>query len=190
MHGICGIYILRNIINCKVYVGQSVDIISRNKYELAGIGINRYFKYDLEKYGRNSFTSEILEIIDYNDIEYMDEREAYWISKYKSTMCEFGYNILPYRIKPWMLECNNVVNKPERKRRSNYNRIEFLEDVNMGKRITISISNEDYNRISKVVGNDRYIKYSINVAINKWIEEQERRIAKREETLRILYPNW
>lgn len=86
------IYIIKNYINDKVYIGQAIDpearfkghiSDSKRKSETSAIDGAIY------KYGPDNFYYEILEdkTTEYN------EREKYWISFYNS-ICPNGYNIL------------------------------------------------------------------------------------------------
>jgi group I intron endonuclease len=91
---VCGIYIITNIINGKVYVGQSTDIRQRwwhHKYELnKQIHSNRHLQGAWNQYGKENFEFSILELCEENDL---DNREIYWISEYNSKNPEFGYNL-------------------------------------------------------------------------------------------------
>ena len=86
------IYIIRNTVNNKVYIGQTkVSVETRWKEHLrhAQYGeqvINRAMK----KYGVDKFYIETLEICDVNII---DEREIYYIDLYDSTNKSKGYNV-------------------------------------------------------------------------------------------------
>lgn len=86
------IYIIRNTINNKVYIGQTrVDVITRWKEHL------RHAKYGkqiinraMRKYGVNNFYISTLEIC---DSKLLDIREMYYISLYNSTNKSKGYNV-------------------------------------------------------------------------------------------------
>lgn len=88
------IYIIKNIINNKVYIGQSVDSEYRfRKHKEAAL---RNKKYDgvsalhnaMRKYGIDKFYYEVLE----HQIEDYNEKEIFWIEKYNSKIPN-GYNI-------------------------------------------------------------------------------------------------
>lgn len=88
------IYIIKNKVNDKVYIGQSVDSYDRWKHHKTaaktGHYKNRSLLYEaMRKYGVNNFYYEILE----SQIENYNEREKYWISFYGS-IAPNGYNIL------------------------------------------------------------------------------------------------
>lgn len=89
-----GIYKITNNINGKSYIGQSVNIKKRfNAHKSAAFNPNGK-NYDfplykaIRKYGIDSFKFEILE--ECKECE-LDEREIYYISKYK-THSKKGYN--------------------------------------------------------------------------------------------------
>lgn len=86
------IYIIRNTINNKVYIGQTRTNVSQRWAEHL-----RHARYGeqvinraMRKYGVDKFYIETLEIC---DIEYLDEREIYYIDLYNSTDKSRGYNV-------------------------------------------------------------------------------------------------
>ena len=86
------IYIIKNTVNTKVYIGQTkVSVETRWKEHLrhAQYGdqvINRAMK----KYGVDKFYIETLEIC---TLDVIDEREMYYIDLYDSTNKSKGYNV-------------------------------------------------------------------------------------------------
>ena len=76
------IYKITNLLNNKIYIGQSV--YNNKNY----FGSGKRIKNSIKKYGKINFRKEILEECDLNKL---DEKEIYWIDFYKS--CEMGYNI-------------------------------------------------------------------------------------------------
>lgn len=86
------IYIIRNIINSKVYIGQTkTSIEQRWKEHLrhAAYG-NQVINRAMRKYGIDKFYIETLEIC---TIEILDQREIYYIDLYDSTDKSKGYNV-------------------------------------------------------------------------------------------------
>lgn len=88
-----GIYIVKNKINGKLYVGQSVQIEERWKDEIQESQrkehkSNSKFIRALRKYGSENFEFSVLEECSSDNL---DEREIYYIKKYNSA--ETGYNI-------------------------------------------------------------------------------------------------
>lgn len=88
----CGIYMIKNEENDKVYIGQSNDISHRwstHKTELnANRHVNRHLQNAWNKYGQDSFTFSILEECKKDDL---DKREMYYIELYDSY--NKGYNL-------------------------------------------------------------------------------------------------
>lgn len=85
------IYIIKNKINEKVYIGQAVNTQNRWWHHLSDARKSK--KYSLidraiNKYGKENFYYEILE----SQVENYNEREQYWIKKYNS-ITPNGYNI-------------------------------------------------------------------------------------------------
>lgn len=85
------IYKITNLINGKVYIGQTKDIkrrINEHQKQYASSRVSK-IRNAINKYGIQNFKIEILE----KDIENYNEREMYWISYYNSTDNSCGYNI-------------------------------------------------------------------------------------------------
>ena len=85
------IYIIKNRINTKVYIGQSVDAAQRfiKHCKKSSIKNNSLIDYAIQKYGANNFWFEILE----KQVENYNEREKYWIQYYNS-LSPNGYNLM------------------------------------------------------------------------------------------------
>lgn len=95
-----GIYLIKNNITNKVYIGKSMNIDKRIKQHVALLNrrdknenihlINSWFKY-----GRFNFTYEVLEYVEKNSNieEVLAEKELYWILFYKSNERSNGYNL-------------------------------------------------------------------------------------------------
>lgn len=91
------IYKATNLINNKVYIGQTKNTLEFRKnqhYRSAKCNTRPkygYFYIDLIKYGMENFKFEVVEYV--SDINKLDERERYWISFYNSTDEKYGYNL-------------------------------------------------------------------------------------------------
>lgn len=83
------IYIIKNDINTKVYIGQALDSKKRFESHCKKNHDNSLINKAIQKYGKEHFHYEILE----SQIENYNEREKYWI-KYYNSKDPFGYNIL------------------------------------------------------------------------------------------------
>lgn len=79
------IYKTTNLINGKIYIGQSK---TNNKQYL---GSGKLLKRSIEKYGRENFKKEILcRCENQSDL---NKLERFWISEYNSTDLNIGYNL-------------------------------------------------------------------------------------------------
>ena len=77
------IYKTTNLINNKFYIGK--DAKNNKSY----LGSGKVLKQAIQKYGKENFKKEILEVC--TDLNHLDEREIYWIDKYNAL--EVGYNL-------------------------------------------------------------------------------------------------
>lgn len=89
-----GIYLIKNIVNNKVYVGKTVNFRSRynshNRELKRNIHENVYLQYDYNKIGDDKF---IFTIQEFCCEELLTEREDYWLEFYKAGDKEKCYNI-------------------------------------------------------------------------------------------------
>ena len=87
------IYGIRNLINNKIYIGKSSNIILRKKaHENSFIrkqAVNAHLQRAVDKYGVDNFEFLIIEEVSELNI---NEREQYWIKEFKSFNETFGYN--------------------------------------------------------------------------------------------------
>lgn len=89
---LCGIYYIKNLMNNKYYIGQSVDILRRwrrEKYDLncEESAWNVHLQRSWRQYGEENFEFQIVELC---QPEQLDEREMHWITLYDSY--NNGYN--------------------------------------------------------------------------------------------------
>lgn len=114
----CGIYIIKNDINDKVYIGQSINIHKRIQEHFwksecsKDVSYNSALHTAIRKYGKEHFYYEILEECDASQL---DEREKEYIKQYNS-ISPNGYNILSggqqYRTEQTRcIDCGKVIYK-------------------------------------------------------------------------------
>ena len=82
----CGIYKIENLINHKVYIGQSIDIERRFRNHINN-EVSPHLKRAFEKYGIENFSFEIIK--ETKDLDYW---EIFLIQIYKATDKRYGYN--------------------------------------------------------------------------------------------------
>jgi len=91
-----GVYKITNIINGKIYIGSTgVSFNTRFKKHINDLDTNkhsnRYLQNAWDKYTKNSFIFEIIEIID--NVELIIIREQYYLDTLLPTKKNIGYNI-------------------------------------------------------------------------------------------------
>jgi len=95
---ISGIYKITNVINKKVYIGSAISIKKRWKQHKRLLKNNKHYNTHLQsaynKYGEVNFIYDIIETV---EIDFLLEREEFWIFELKANDNKFGYN---KRIKP------------------------------------------------------------------------------------------
>ena len=91
-----GIYEIRNKINNKRYIGQSLHVKTRISKHISllkkGEHQNKHLQNSWNKYGKENFHFSVLE---YCSVDMLDEKEDYYIAQYQSNNDQYGFN---YRI--------------------------------------------------------------------------------------------
>lgn len=87
---VSGIYKITNLVNGKVYIGQSKDVLRRFKEHFSlGCNVsNQHLRYSMKHYGIENFTFEIL--LKTYDLDYWERFFIYW---YQACDSEYGYNL-------------------------------------------------------------------------------------------------
>jgi len=93
----CGIYLIRNKVNQKVYIGKSINIYTRIKDHITALNRknkneNIHLINSWHKYGKDCFEYEVLEYLERND-NILSEKELYWMVEYDSINRDKGYNL-------------------------------------------------------------------------------------------------
>lgn len=88
------IYKITNIVNNKVYIGQTIQNVQkrfrRHINDAVSNKLNTHFCNAVRKYGKENF---IIEAIDNAQTQAeLNKKEQYYIEKYNSTNSDYGYN--------------------------------------------------------------------------------------------------
>lgn len=90
------IYLIRNLLDGKGYVGSAIDIKDRYKAHVRDFNADNnsaYLQNAWKFHGDDNFILEILEIVD--DSSKLIEREQYWMDRLQIYKRKNGYNISP-----------------------------------------------------------------------------------------------
>lgn len=91
---ICGVYKIENIVNGKMYIGQSRDINDRWRHHIRSLNNNTHHNCHLQKawnkYGEESF---LFSVIEYCEESTLSDREMYYILQFQTTNRKYGYNL-------------------------------------------------------------------------------------------------
>lgn len=86
------IYLIKNLINNKVYIGQTIrGIEQRWKEHVSGKKECQYFQYAIEKHKPENFDKQV--ICYANSLQELNILEEFWINFYNSRDRNVGYNI-------------------------------------------------------------------------------------------------
>ena len=92
-----GIYIIKNNVNNKLYLGKSVDVKKRIRQHFnalkSGYHDNDYLQKSYDKYGESSFSSEIIDVDDSLSHSELCKLEIMYIRLFNLKNSEFGYNL-------------------------------------------------------------------------------------------------
>lgn len=92
---IAGIYKITNLIDGKIYIGQTVNYKKREKRHLNclknGNHHNEHLQRAFDKYGEKSFKIELIEKC---DIKELDQRERHFIKELDACNHDKGYNMM------------------------------------------------------------------------------------------------
>ena len=85
------VYKITNLINGKIYVGQTTESLKKRFSRHTGYQLNYQDKLhrSIKKYGKENFKIELIEEVENQQI--LNEREQFWITELNSI--ETGYNI-------------------------------------------------------------------------------------------------
>lgn len=103
-----GIYLIRNVINDKIYIGSTSNLKIRRNKHISDLKNNKHHSYHLQKaynkYGESNFQFIIIELIENtNDINTLKniliELEQKYIVLYDSCNSDMGYKKFKFKFK-------------------------------------------------------------------------------------------
>ncbi|MDU2123451.1 MAG: GIY-YIG nuclease family protein [Clostridium celatum] len=91
---ICGIYVIKCVVNGKIYIGQAKNIKDKVEKYIRAINNNKVstkhmkgVREDILNYGEDSFVIEVISFCGYENLNFL---ERYFIKKYNAI--QYGYN--------------------------------------------------------------------------------------------------
>jgi hypothetical protein len=158
------VYKTTNIINNKIYVGKD----ARNSPSYLGSG--KLLKEAIEKYGKENFVKEVLEVCDSPGM--LARREQYWIRKLNSINPHIGYNLYASEKNQNSYERTAGA----RAREQNYRRIEEQQEIKNKKQVKRRTKQEheqkQYNSPS-IDGKTSYVIQTNNKKLRQTSTEKE-----------------
>lgn len=156
-----GLYLIKNLINGKVYVGSTqTSFVVRKRKHLSlfrrNLHYNEYLQNDWNYYGENNFSFEILKIVPPQECL---KAEGLTIKLYSSHQRKYGYNIAStssFKIK-YKISANHNEEKSCRKR-DKAKTINGLTSKERGLSKPFKIYNLNGNLIKEYSGASEYLK--------------------------------
>lgn len=159
----CGIYCIENIKNNKKYIGQSIKIESRWKKHINDLIKNKHHSFYLQNsFNTRGLSSFIFYILEICDNESLNDKEEFYMNKFKTLDNKFGYN---------MISINNKysVDYTKKKRSSSQvgkhigelNNMSKISEQEANKIIEMLLKNINITKISKLLNTSYKTIYHI-----------------------------
>lgn len=140
-----GVYTITNIINNKIYVGQSINIklrLNQHKSDLkTGRHPNIFLQRAWNKYGSENFLFEVL--VECEEI-FLYSEENYWCNTLNATNKDFGYNL---RSTSNSIQFRHSIDSKRKMSESRKGRIPW----NKNKKGLVKFSDESKKRLSEII---------------------------------------
>lgn len=99
-----GVYKITCLPTSKSYIGSTTDLRKRKYWHWGDLRANRHhnrhLQYAWNKYGVGCFTFEVIELVMF--VEYLHEREQYWLDYYQASDPKRGFNAGKVACAPWL----------------------------------------------------------------------------------------
>ena len=148
-----GIYKIENLINGKVYIGQSVNLKSRiTKHKCNSIKeihreSNKPLYRAIRKYGIDNFSFEIIYTCD--NKESLNKLELYYINQYSSNIPKYGYNLnLIGSYCTFKKLDSNILHNIVKDLKGELTKRKIFKKYNISSQLLNSINRGDVNRLS------------------------------------------
>ena len=178
-----GIYCIENIQTNKKYIGQSVSIEDRWSKHMSelnnGLHHNDYLQKAWNKYGKESFNFTVLE---YCDIDKLNDRERYYIEYYDTMNRDKGYNLKSGG------QDHNTCSEEIKKKLSNSIRKSYLDSKLKKVRSKDAIKQWSNPEIRKkmIKNNGMYGKHHSEEARKKISDSAKGRVSCRRNRINVL----
>lgn len=96
-----GIYKITNLLNGKVYIGQSQNIFKRKMQHFTALRQGHHENKQMQKDWNTNNHGFRWDVVEFCSLDKLNEREHYWIEYYHSDQSVSGYNQgwVPYKRK-------------------------------------------------------------------------------------------
>lgn len=170
-----GVYVIRNLINNKVYIGSAKNIRTRINIHKHYLNNNKHHSKKLQnsynKYNGNFLVS----ILEKTSIEQLLIREQYWINYFQSYKQEYGFNILKIAGNSTGWKCSdetkNKIGNANRGRKIIFteSHLKNLANNRYHRKIRVIFNNhqKDFNCIDDLVNELNISKSTVIVNIDK-----------------------
>lgn len=154
------IYMIKNKVNNKVYIGQAEDIKTRWRWHKSMLNSNAHTNKHLQnswnKYGKDNFEFTIIE---QPFLALLTEKEDFWIKHYNSLNPKFGFNLREagdsgtfndeIKLKISKGKLGQTHSEETKKKISMSIKQYYLTSGNKNPRLGVTLSNETKEKISK-----------------------------------------